>query len=269
MSFAPKIAVVVDNHSLLAIHTSDVEGNINAYLLDKELSDIEGRVAVYRLLLQGVEVDNVSIRRCTGKRWDPLDRMTGCLVSLVIYILHANDGVIVAAVLSVFQHNVSHDNFGERMTTSKIRRVIFVHRCTLGSRERAENEPITIKCAENEPITNECAENYQPITKEWSLGERGCAKKYFVDTMFEENMADIVVVCQKTARTMDVTMTCFYLYLGNVSALICSRVRYNITAQAQVFRCGLFQVDEYIAVRYERCVCACILHDPETSISLN
>ena len=64
MSFAPKIAVVIDNHSLLAIRKSDVEGNISAYLLDYEPCDDEGRVAVYRLLLQGVEVDNVSIRQC-------------------------------------------------------------------------------------------------------------------------------------------------------------------------------------------------------------
>ena len=39
MPFAAKIAVVVDNHSLLAIHTSDVEGNINAYLLDNKPSN--------------------------------------------------------------------------------------------------------------------------------------------------------------------------------------------------------------------------------------
>ena len=65
MSFAPKIFVVVDNRSLLAIRTSDVEGIINAFIRDNEPSDDEGRVAVYRFLLQGVEVDNVSIRRCT------------------------------------------------------------------------------------------------------------------------------------------------------------------------------------------------------------
>ena len=57
MSFTPKIALVVDNHSLLAIRTSDVKGNINAYLVDNEPSNDEGRVVVYRLLLQGVEVD--------------------------------------------------------------------------------------------------------------------------------------------------------------------------------------------------------------------
>ena len=92
MSFAPKIAVIVDNHSLLAIHTSDeVEENISTYLLDNEPSDDEGRVAVYRLLLQGVDIDNISIRRYTG---DPLDRMTGCLVVLVTYA----DGVVVVLV---------------------------------------------------------------------------------------------------------------------------------------------------------------------------
>ena len=42
------------------------------------------------------------------------------------------------------------------MTTSKNIRVIYVHKWKLGSSERAENEPIAIKCAENEPITNEC-----------------------------------------------------------------------------------------------------------------
>ena len=53
-----------DNHSLLAIRTSDVvEGNISAYLLDNEPAGDEGRVAVYRLLLQGVDVDNLPIRR--------------------------------------------------------------------------------------------------------------------------------------------------------------------------------------------------------------
>ena len=70
MSFAPKIAVIVDNHSLLAIRTSDVEGNISAYLLDNEPSNDEGRVVVYHLLLQGVDVDNLSTRRCTESRWD-------------------------------------------------------------------------------------------------------------------------------------------------------------------------------------------------------
>ena len=60
MSFAPNIAMVVDNHSLLAIRTSDVvERNISAYLLDNEISDDYGRVAVYHLPLQGVDVDNL------------------------------------------------------------------------------------------------------------------------------------------------------------------------------------------------------------------
>ena len=117
MSFEPMIAVVVDNHSLLAIRTSDIVGDISAYLHDNEPSDDEGRVAVYPVLLQGVDVDNLPIRRCTESRWDPFDRMTGCLVVLVNYVLHA-DRVVVAVVLSVVQHNVSHVDVGERMITS-------------------------------------------------------------------------------------------------------------------------------------------------------
>ena len=39
ISFAPKIGVVVDNHSLLAIRTSDIaEGNIGTYLFDNVTS---------------------------------------------------------------------------------------------------------------------------------------------------------------------------------------------------------------------------------------
>ena len=156
MSFAPKIAVVVDNHSLLAIRTSDVvEGNISAYLLDNEPSDDEGRIAVNRLLLQGVVVDNLSIRCCTGSRWEPLDRMSGCLVALVTYVLHA-DGVVVAVVLSVVQHNVSHVDIGEQMTNSKTA-VLYTFRS---------------------------AENYQPITNEWSLESRGRAENNFVENIF-------------------------------------------------------------------------------------
>jgi len=52
------------------------------------------------------------------------------------------------------------------MTISKNGCVPYVHRWTFGSRGRAENEPMTIKCAENETITNECAEYYQPITND-------------------------------------------------------------------------------------------------------
>jgi len=84
------------------------------------------------------------------------------------------------------------------MTTSKNGLLIYVYKWTLGSHERAENQPITIKCAENyQPITGECAENYQPITNEWSLGTRGCAENYFVETIFVDNKADVMVVCQK------------------------------------------------------------------------
>ena len=115
MSFAPKIVVVVDNHSHLAIRTIDVvEGNTSAYLLDNEPSDDEGRVAVYRILLQGVDVDNLSIPQCTESRWEPLDRYTGCLVVLVTYVMHA-DGVVEPVVFSVVQH--SYVEVGERMTS--------------------------------------------------------------------------------------------------------------------------------------------------------
>ena len=104
-----RTAVVVDKHSLLAKHTSDIEGRISAYLLDNEPSNDEGRVVVYRLVLQGVEVDvdHLSTRRCTESRWDSLDGMTGCLVALVTSVLHA-DNRIEVAVLWVVQHNISH-----------------------------------------------------------------------------------------------------------------------------------------------------------------
>ena len=152
MSFASKIAVVVYNHSLLAIRTSDVEGNISAYLLDYEPSKDEGRDVVYRQVLQGVEVDvdHLSTPRCTVSRWDSLDGMTGgCLVALVTCIFDADNRVVVA-VLWV----VSHIDFGERMKTSKTDRLIYVHSWTLGSRGRAENEPMTIQCARKLPINH-------------------------------------------------------------------------------------------------------------------
>ena len=102
--------MVVDNHSLLAIRTSDVEGNISAYLVDNESTNDEGRVVVYRLLLQGVEVDveldvdNLSTRRCTESRWHSLDGTTGggggggCIVALISRILHADNRVVVAVL---------------------------------------------------------------------------------------------------------------------------------------------------------------------------
>ena len=68
----------------------------------------------------------VFTRRC--RHWGPLKWMTGCLVALVTYVLYANDEVIVAAVASVFQHSVIHDNVGEQLTTSKNKRVIYVQR---------------------------------------------------------------------------------------------------------------------------------------------
>ena len=70
-------------------------------------------------------------RRC--RHWDPLNRMTGCLVALVTCVLHAENRFIVA-VLWVVQHNVSHVDVGERMTTSKTGRLIYVHSWTLWSR---------------------------------------------------------------------------------------------------------------------------------------
>ena len=74
-------------------------------------------------------------------------------------VLHADNRVDVA-VLRVVQHNVSHVNVGERLTTSKSGRLIYVHSWMIGSRERAENEPMTIKYAESyQPVTNECAES--------------------------------------------------------------------------------------------------------------
>ena len=82
------------------------------------------------------------------------------------------------------------------MTTSKNRRLIFVHRWSLGSGERAENEPVTNNCAENKPITKEYAENYQPITNEWSL-----------ENIFVENNAAVVVRPKQHGRqsnTIDV-----------------------------------------------------------------
>ena len=115
-------------------HTEDCRGRRQAFascntdirhrrkhLLDNESSNDEGCVVVYRLLLQGVEVDfevdvdNLSTRRCTESRWDSLDGMTGggsCLVALSTYVLHANDGVIEAAVVSMFRHNIRHVDAG-------------------------------------------------------------------------------------------------------------------------------------------------------------
>ena len=77
--------------------------------------------------------------------------MTGCLVALVTCVLHADNRVVVA-VPWVVQHNVSHVDVGERMTTSKNGRLRYVHKWTLGSRERAENESMTIKWAEKRVV---------------------------------------------------------------------------------------------------------------------
>ena len=116
MSFAQKIAVVVDNHSLLAIRTSDIaKGNISACLLDNEPSDDDGRVSVCRLPLQGVNVDDLSLRFSGRLKWEPLDRLTDCLV-LVTCVLHA-DGIEVAVVW-VIHHNVSH--VGRTMSENEV-----------------------------------------------------------------------------------------------------------------------------------------------------
>ena len=73
----------------------------------------------------------VFTRRC--RHWDPLNRNTGWLVALVTCVLHAENRFVVV-VLWVVQHNVSHVDVGERMTTSKTGRLIYVHKRTLGSR---------------------------------------------------------------------------------------------------------------------------------------
>ena len=120
MSFAPKRAMIVNNHSLLAIRTSDVEGNISAYLLDNEPSD--PRRPCCRLSpsapmcrrRQSLDppLHRIEMGPARSDDWLPR-RRRHC-------VLHADgDGVIVAAVLSVLQHNVSHVDVGERMTTSK------------------------------------------------------------------------------------------------------------------------------------------------------
>ena len=91
------------------------------------------------------------------------------------------------------------------MKISKNGRLIYVHRWSLGSRQRAENQQITNKCAENKPVTKGCAENYQPITNEWSLGTRGCTEHYFVETIFVENNADVVVRQKQHGRLNNTT----------------------------------------------------------------
>ena len=99
MSFAPKIAMVVNNHSLLAIRTSDVvKGNISVYLLNNETAHD-----------QGVDIDRLSLQCSGGSRWE-VDQMTGSLV-FVTYDLHVD--AVVVAVLWVYQHNVSLVDVGE------------------------------------------------------------------------------------------------------------------------------------------------------------
>ena len=81
--------------------------NICAYIIDNEPSDHDGHVAVY--------VADSPLHRI---EMGALGRMTGCLVLLVSYALHAG-GVVVAVVLSVIQHYGFHVDVGERMTTKK------------------------------------------------------------------------------------------------------------------------------------------------------
>ena len=85
----------------------------------------------------------VFTRRC--RHWDPLNRNTCCLVALVTCVLHAVNRFVVV-VLWVVQHYVSHVDVGERVTTSKTGRLIYVHKRTLGSRGWVETlQPITTR----------------------------------------------------------------------------------------------------------------------------
>lgn len=54
---------------------------------------------------------------------------------------------------------------------------------------------------------------------------------------------------------------CFYLYLRKVGVLKFVWFLNDISTQAQVFRCGLFEVDEQIPVWYGRCVSESFLHE--------
>ena len=46
-------------------------------------------------------------------------------------------------------------------------------------------------------MTIRCADSYQPITNVCSLWSRGCTENDFVETIFVENNAVVVVVRQK------------------------------------------------------------------------
>ena len=112
----------------------------------------------------------VFTRRC--RHWDPLNRNTGCLVALVTCVLHAENRFVVV-VLWVVQHNVSHVDVGERMTTSKTGRPIYVHKRTLGSRGWVETlQPITTR--------QPCTVTLQPITTRQT---RTVTRRYIVTRM--------------------------------------------------------------------------------------
>ena len=46
-------------------------------------------------------------------------------------------------------------------------------------------------------MTIKYAKSYQPITNEWSLCSRECIENYFVETIFAESKAVVVVVREK------------------------------------------------------------------------
>ena len=104
VSFSPQITMVVNNHMLLAVRTSDVEGNIPAYLVGNETSHDD--LVAGRLSVQGVHVHNdLSLRRIETAA----GRMIGWLV-LVAYVLPTNGMVVVRCL----QHHVCHTNFVEQ-----------------------------------------------------------------------------------------------------------------------------------------------------------
>ena len=112
----------------------------------------------------------VFTRRC--RHWDPLNRNTGCLVALVTCVLHAEHRFVVV-VPWVVQHNVSHVDVGERMSTSKTGRLIYVHKRTLGSRGWVKRlQPITTR--------QPCRVTLQPITTRQT---RTVTRRYIVTRM--------------------------------------------------------------------------------------
>ena len=76
------------------------------------------------------------------RHWDPLNRMTGCLVARVTCDLHAETQIVVA-VLWVVQHNVSHVDVGERMITSKTGLIYVLAWATWAGRSVTTNDNST------------------------------------------------------------------------------------------------------------------------------